>query len=122
MQCCLSLGYDTMSQKERARVRNLFSDANRQMHESRRARIELIAQAQAMRRSRITQEARRLMAESRNLQEMADMEGIPLSLPLQPSPLRRQVVSKAESSANLVKEIANLMGDIEKAEKKHKSD
>lgn len=114
-------GYDTMSQKERARVRNLFSDANRQMHEARRTNIMRIAQEQAMRRSRIGLEARRLMAESRNLQEMADMEGIPLSLPFQPSPLRRQVVPKAESSEKLVKEIANLMSDIEKAEKEHKS-
>ncbi|XP_073257254.1 uncharacterized protein [Porites lutea] len=108
-------GYDAMSDKERSRVRNLFSEANRQMHEVRRAGI---TRARTIRRSRIMMEANRLQAEARTLQEMANIEGIPLNLPFQPPPLslRRETISKPER--NMVREIAVLMNDIEKAEKK----
>ena len=104
-----------MSDKERSRVRNLFSEANRQMHEARRAGI---TRARTIRRSRIMMEANRLQAEARTLQEMANIEGIPLNLPFQPPPLslRRETISKPEM--NMAREIAVLMNDIEKAEKK----
>ena len=106
-----------MGDKEQARVRNLFSDANRQMNEARRAQI-------AMRRFNIMREADRLMTESRNLQQIAELEGIPLNLPFQQSGPRKQWIptskernTKLKSPWNLAKEIVSLVGDIEKAEK-----
>ena len=117
-----------MSGEERARVRNLFSDANRQVHEARRAQIARIQQDQAMRRFRIMQEAGRLMTESRNLQQMAELEGIPLNPPFQSPTRRRQQIPQSEksgtemtSSKNLAKEIVSLISDIEKADKEQKS-
>jgi len=121
-------GYDTMSMKERARVRSLFSDANRQMHEARRAQIARLEQAQSMRRFRIMQEAGRLMAESRSIQQLAEQEGIPLNLPFQHTALRRHQIPNSEkstteinSSRNLAREIVSMISDIEKAEKEGKS-
>jgi len=117
-----------MSMKERARVRSLFSDANRQMHEARRAQIARLEQAQSLRRFRIMQEAGRLMAESRSLQQLAEQEGIPLNLPFQHTALRRHQIPNSEkstteinSSRNLAREIVSMISDIEKAEKEGKS-
>ena len=116
-----------MGAKEQERVRNLFSDANRQMAGARRAQIARIEQARAMRRFRIMREAGRLMSESRNLQQIAELEGIPLKLPFQHSAPRKQWIpmskernSELNSSWKLAKEIVNLIGDIEKAEKEEK--
>lgn len=117
-------GYDTMSAAEQAKVRRMFSEANHQVLEARRAQME---EAHAMRRSRIMQEAGRLMAESRNLQRAAMLEGIPLSLPLQPVH-RREVIMKPDKgeteiskTKNLAHEIASLISDIENTEKEQKS-
>jgi len=117
-------GYDTMSPSEQAKVRRMFAQANHQMLEARRAQIE---EAHAIRRSRIMQEAGRLMAESRNLQQVAMLEGIPLNLPLQPAH-RREMIMKSDKgdneiskTKNLAHEIASLISDIEKTEKEEKS-
>ncbi|KAJ7376121.1 C-type lectin domain 19 member A [Desmophyllum pertusum] len=117
-------GYDTMNKKEQAEARRTFSQANHQMLAAKRARID---EAQAMRRSRIMQEAGRLMAESRNLQRVAMLEGIPIRLALQPQN-RRQMILKPDKSEteisktrDLAGEIASLISDIEKAGKEKKS-
>lgn len=102
----------------------MFSEANHQVLEARRAQIE---EAHAIRRSRIMQEAGRLMAESRNLQRVAMLEGIPLSLPLQPVHRRKMIVkpdkdeTEISKTKNLAHEIASLINDIEKTEKQEKS-
>lgn len=113
-----------MSAAEQAKVRRMFSEANHQVLEARRAQIE---EAHAIRRSRIMQEAGRLMAESRNLQQAAMLEGIPLSLPLQPVH-RREMIMKSDKgetevskTKNLAHEIASLISDIENTEKEQKS-
>ena len=116
-----------MSANEQDRVRNLFSDANHQMIEARRAQIARIAQARVGRRFKIMQEAGRLMAESRNLQQVAELEGIPLNLPFQQAAMRRQQIpywakstTEISSTKNLAKDIVGLISDIEKAEKGEK--
>jgi len=113
-----------MSAAEQAKVRRVFSEANHQVLEARRAQIE---EAHAIRRSRIMQEAGRLMAESSNLQRVAMLEGIPLNLPLQPVH-RRQMILKPDNgetdiskTKNLAHEIASLISDMEKTEKEEKS-
>ena len=113
-----------MNKKEQAEARRTFSQANHQMLAAKRARID---EAQAMRRSRIMQEAGRLMAESRNLQRVAMLEGIPIRLALQPQN-RRQMILKPDKSEteisktrDLAGEIASLISDIEKAGKEKKS-
>ena len=113
-----------MSAAQQAKVRRMFAQANHQMLEARRAQIE---EAHAIRRSRIMQEAGRLMAESRNLQQVAMLEGIPLNLPLQPVH-RREMIMKSDKgdtviskTKNLAHEIASLISDIEKTEKEEKS-
>ena len=117
-------GYDTMSPTEQAKVRRMFSEANHQVLEARRARIE---EAHALRRSRIMQEAGRLMAESRNLQRAAMLEGIPLGLPLQPVHRRERIIkpdkgeTEISKTKNLAHEIASLISDIENTEKEQKS-
>lgn len=113
-----------MSTDEQAKVRRVFSEANHQVLAARRAQIE---EAHAMRRSRIMQEAGRLLAESRNLQQIAMMEGIPLKLPFQPEH-RREMILKPDNSEievsrtrNLAHEIASLITDIEKTDNEEKS-
>lgn len=113
-----------MSAAQQAKVRRMFAQANHQMLEARRAQVE---EAHAIRRSRIMQEAGRLMAESRNLQQVAMLEGIPLNLPLQPVH-RREMIMKSDKgdteiskTKNLAHEIASLISDIEKTEKEEKS-
>lgn len=124
---CTSTGFDTMSANEQDRVRNLFSDANHQMIEARRAQIARIARARVARRFKIMQEAGRLMAESRNLQQLAELEGIPLNLPFQQTAMRRQQIpywaksaTEIGSTKNLARDIVGLISDIEKAEKREK--
>lgn len=113
-----------MSTEEQGKVRKVFSEANHQVLAAKRAQIE---EAHAMRRSRIMQEAGRLLAESRNLQQVAMMEGIPLNLPFQPV-RRREMILKPDKSAtevsrtrNLAHEIASLINDIEKTGNEGKS-
>lgn len=113
-----------MSAAEQAKVRRVFSEANHQVLAARQAQIE---EAHAIRRSRIMQEAGRLMAESHNLQQAAMLEGMPLNFPLQPVHRREMIVKPDKSETeisktrNLAHEIASLISDIEKTEKEGKS-
>ena len=113
-----------MSTDEQAKARRVFSEANHQVLAARRARIE---EAHAMRRSRIMQEAGRLLAESRNLQQIAMLEGIPLNLPFQPVHRREMIIKPDKSETEISKtrslahEIASLISDIEKTENQGKS-
>ncbi|XP_078362698.1 uncharacterized protein LOC144646871 isoform X1 [Oculina patagonica] len=117
-------GYDNMSTEEQGKARRVFSEANHQVLAAKRAQIE---EAHAMRRSRIMQEAGRLLSESRNLQQIAMMEGIPLNLPFGPV-RRREMILKPDKGAtevsktrNLAHEIASLINDIEKTGNEEKS-
>ena len=103
-----------MTAREQAKVRSLFSDASHQMHQASLAQVE---QARAMRRFTIMQEAGRLMAESRNLQQAAEQEGIPLNLPFS----QRQQISTPDKSTNeIASEIVGLINNIEKSEESGK--
>ena len=112
-----------MSHREREKVRRLFSEASRQMAGLRRAQIE---EARAARRSMIMRQAGRLIAESRHLQQLAMMEGIPLSLPFTHSSRRRQEIlspspeTSESSTKNLAREIVGLIDDIEKTSEDEK--
>lgn len=113
-----------MSSTEQGKVRRLFSEANHQVAAAKQARIE---EARAMRRSRIMQEADRLVAESRNLQRVAMMEGIPLKLPALAPVHRREMILKPDEgetelskTKNLAREIASLISDIENTKKVEK--
>lgn len=111
-------GFDTMTAREQAKVRGLFSDASHQMHQASLAQVE---QARAMRRFTIMQEAGRLMAESRNLQQAAEQEGIPLNLPFSQGFRQRQQISTPDKSTNeIASEIVGLINNIEKSEESGK--
>ena len=103
-----------MTAREQAKVRGLFSDASHQMRQASLAHVE---QARAMRRFTIMQEAGRLMAESRNLQQAAEQEGIPLNLPFSQGLRQRQQISTPDKSTNeIASEIVGLINNIEKSE------
>lgn len=113
-----------MSFKEQAKVRKLFSEANHQVAAARQARID---EARAMRRSRIMQEAGRIMAESHNLQQVAMMEGIPLNLPALAPVHRREMILRPDEgetelskTSSLAREIASMINDIENTKKEQK--
>lgn len=113
-----------MSSQEQAKVRKLFSEANHQVAAARQARID---EARAMRRSRIMEEAGRIMAESHNLQRVAMMEGIPLNLPALAPVHRREMILKPDESEtelsktrSLAREIASMINGIESTKKEQR--